>query len=395
MEAALRLSAAAPQALIGAVAVGAVLCHEVPWRIAGVRVGDIGLKQCVRTCGAVLYRCAPEVLGFSMVLLLAVLLRLRGDTEVMTNPASQQVWEQIKAEWPILMGADTLLNLQAMLRLLVLLFIAIRAEASGRSPLTGMASVLLLAGAVARGMLNSRTDAYRLEGPLSLGGDLPAFCELAGIPFLAGLALGRLRRVPIRAAAAVSAATWFASHHWLNLARDASVDRLFVQAHVLELFASFAYAAKACTLMVGCGTCEDDEPEHGGRTLVEMPDRRGSTFVGFMHILMTLQQALSAYYFLTAFEPHPSLVGGGRPFCMLIWCNLLQLGAYILAAAIFIGGCVDLPAQAPSRQIDEERHTGTDLVDESPELTATMISDSTTAAISDTLHGSMVNSSLS
>merc|ERR1719217_113669 len=106
--------------------------------------------------------------------------------------------------------------------------------------------------------------------------------------------------------------------------------------------------------MVGRNTCEDDEPELGGRTLVEMPDRRGDTFVGFMHILMTLQQALSAYYFLTAFEPHPSLVGRGRPFCVLAGGNLLQLGAYLLAAALFVGGCVDVDLQVNGNELEEE-----------------------------------------
>merc|ERR1719262_1268053 len=109
-------------------------------------------------------------MGFTVVLLLAAILRLRGDTEVMTDPAMVKVWEQIKAEWPILMGADTLLNLQAMLRLLVVLFVAYRADAGGRSPLTGLAALLSLAGALARGMLTTRSTMYRLEGPLALGG---------------------------------------------------------------------------------------------------------------------------------------------------------------------------------------------------------------------------------
>merc|ERR1711957_333172 len=51
---------------------------------------------------------------------------------------------------------------------------------------------------------------------------------------------------------------------------------------------------------------------------------------------MPVQAALGAYFFLTAFEPHPSLVGSGRPFCLLVWSNLLQLGAYLIAAAFFV-----------------------------------------------------------
>jgi hypothetical protein len=297
---------------------------------------DVGVKKCARSCATVLCRCAPEVMGLSVVLMLALLLRLRGDTDVQPDPQTAQVWEQIKVEWPILMGADTLLNLQAMLRLLVLLFVSMRAEAGGRSPLTGMAALLLLAGALTRGMLNARTDAYRLEGPLALGGDLPAACELAGLPFFAALGVGELRRLPFRAVLLVSGAIWFASHHYLNLAKDASVDCLFLQAHVLELLASFAFAARTCTLMVG----RDSDGEETGRRLVEKVDWRGNAFVGFMHMLLTIQQALAAYYFLTAFEPNRSIVGAGRPFCVLIGGNLLQLGAYLCAAALWVGGTV-------------------------------------------------------
>merc|ERR1719215_1600158 len=65
-------------------------------------------------------------------------------------------------------------------------------------------------------------------------------------------------------------------------------------------------------------------------------DRSGySASAGFMHLVMPFQAALAAYYFLTAFEPHPSLVGSGRPFCLLVWANLLQLGAYLAAAALY------------------------------------------------------------
>jgi hypothetical protein len=285
---------------------------------------------------------------------LALLLRLRGDTEVFADPASQQVWEQIKVEWPILMGADTLLNLQAMLRLLVLLFVAIRADATKRSPLTGMPALLMAAAAVTRGMLTARTMDYRLEGPLSLGGDLPAMCEMASIPFYASLGMGEFRRSPIKATLLVGAAIWFASHHYLNLAKDASADKLFLQAHVLEIVAAFAYVVRTIWLTVGQGSDPDAPDEDGGRRLVnKKPDWRSNAFIGFMHMLMTLQSALSAYYFLTAFDPHPSLVGRGRPFCVLCIGNLLSLGAFLLSAGLFAGGSVDIEFQPEATQLED------------------------------------------
>jgi hypothetical protein len=174
------------------------------------------------------------------MLLIAFTLRVLGDTELKADPITQQVWEQIKVEWPILMGADTLLNLQAMLRLLVVLFVAYRANRGGRSPFTGLAALLSLAGALARGTLNTRTLTYRLEGPLSLGGDLPVACELASVPFLAAFGVAELRKSPITVTTMVGGGLWFASHHYLNLAKDPNADRLFIQAHVLEFLAALA-----------------------------------------------------------------------------------------------------------------------------------------------------------
>jgi len=331
------MSMGAPQALVGIAGVSALLFLEVPRRFAGTSIGTIGVKECVRGTANILCRCAPEVCGFLTILLIGLILRMRGDVETHATPVEAEIWETIKVEWPILMGADTLLNLQAMIRLLVVMFVAYRAQIGGRSPLTGMAALLMLAAALVRGMLSTRTDVYRLEGPLSLGGDLPVACELASVPFLANFGLGEFRRSPIAASAMVGGALWFASHHYLNLARDASIDRLFLQAHVLEFLAAFAYLARAFCLMVD----RDEDVEGSGRRLGGKGGWRCGAFVGFMHILMTLQQAFSAYYFLTAFEPHPSLVGSGRPFCLLCGGNLLQLGAYLGATALFLGGCID------------------------------------------------------
>jgi hypothetical protein len=350
-------STGAPQALLAAAGVTTLFCLEVPRRVADVRIGDIGVKQCAISAARVVCSCAPEVAGVLVILFMAVILRLRGDVNPPTDLLETEAWERIKTEWPILMGADTLLNLQAMIRLLVVLFFAYRAEVSRRSPLTGMAALLSLAGALVRGMLSTKTLMYRLEGPLALGGDLPVACEVASIPFLAAFGLGEFKRSPIAASVLISGALWFASHHYLNLAHDGSIDRLFVQAHVLEFLAAFAYLIRASCLMV-----DPDAYEGGGRRLGGKGAWRCSAFVGFMHILMTLQQAFSAYYFLTAFEPSPRLVGAGRPFCVLIWCNLLQLGAYLGATALFVGGCcIDtdassnaVPAAAPEVHAIEE-----------------------------------------
>merc|ERR1719198_484393 len=83
---------------------------------------------------------------------------------------------------------------------------------------------------------------------------------------------------------------------------------------------------------------------------------RGRAFVGFVHVLMAFQQVLSAYYFLTAFEPSPKLVGEGRPFCVLIWSAILSCGAYLCAAGLYLGGiCVEGSEESSSTTTSTER----------------------------------------
>jgi hypothetical protein len=96
---------------------------------------------------------------------------------------------------------------------------------------------------------------------------------------------------------------------------------------------------------MGRGADEDIDDKAGGHRLVQSRDWTSETFIGFMHILLAAQQALSAYYFMTAFDFDPRSVGSGRPFCVLCIGNLLQLGAYMLAAALFVGDCVDINSQ--------------------------------------------------
>merc|ERR1719162_467175 len=223
----------------GTLAVG--LCLELPHRLAGVRAENFSMRQYAHGLSKIVHKCTPELLCFSVWAVFAIALRMRGDTDVIVDPAEIAVWDQIKKEWPVLMGADTLLNMQAMIRLLVIALVAARTSVDEALPLSGMAAVLMFSAMVARSSLVARTGEYRLEGPLSLGGDLPEMCQVAMLPRLAMLSLRSIRESPATAAIVVSAATWFASHHYLNFAADPSTDRLFTLAHVFELLAAFAY----------------------------------------------------------------------------------------------------------------------------------------------------------
>jgi len=314
---------------IATVAVPAMLlCTEIPRRF---NMGDIsvralgGPKGCAVKCLKVASRSLPEIAGLSCVLTIAVALRFFGDQNQFTDPMDIQVWEKIKSEWPVLIGADTLLNFQAMLRLLMYSFACFRAKDDASSPFAGVPAAIALAAVLARVSLASNGIDYDLEGPLSMHGALPKFCELAMIPMLAKMSLSGLRQSPITAVSVISMTTWYASHHYLNLASNPNVDKLFTCAHALEFVAAVAFLIRAITIF--------SEPKKDG---AESHASTGSLSVGMSFLILPAQAALSAYYFLTAFMPAQELVGGGHPFCLLIWCNLLAMAVYLCSAGFYL-----------------------------------------------------------
>mmetsp|Transcript_64117 Transcript_64117/g.106201 ORF Transcript_64117/g.106201 Transcript_64117/m.106201 type:complete len:413 (+) Transcript_64117:86-1324(+) len=352
--------AAMPQILLGTTAVMTVLCIELPRSLGLV---DLNAHAVFVGCRHFFAYCAPEAVGLMTVFLVAVLLRLRGDFTVPSDPLAAEVWEEVKEAWPVLMGADTLLSLQSLLRLLIFTSAAFRAGAfpgftakkdkilptpsgtdhSNRSlplgvktlanrmdpnvmsPLSGMGAVLSLGGMSTRVWLYTHAEIYRLEGPLSLGGYLPLVCDLCSVALLMTLAHRALRPstgTPLRIIAAGAFALMVSSQHYVNLAKDSSLDSVFTLTYVLECLAAFAFACRAAI---------NSSSEIQG-------SQRGRAFMGFVHVLMAFQQTLSAYYFLTALEPSPKLVGAGRPFCVLIWSNLLAFAAYLCAAGLYFGG---------------------------------------------------------
>jgi len=306
-------------AVVGATTCLALLGFELPQRVAGLRSGSVSLKKYASGVANVAWKCAPEMLGVMLCLLVGVALRVRGDVDhsfvKLTEP---DLYNQItKVEWPILCGTDTLLCIQTWLRLIVLMFVAARCKIGESVPLAGMAATLFLSATVARSAMAVRTDAYQLEGPLALGGDLPIACEVAMLPRLAWLSVQAFRETPVAATAWVGIAAWFASFHYLNLAENPDADRLFTLAHVLEFAAAIAFLCN--TIITHCGS---------------QANKVGAS-TGFMHLVMPVQAALGAYFFLH-FEPFQENVGSGRPYCLLVWSNLLQLGAYLISAAFFI-----------------------------------------------------------
>jgi len=329
-------------ALFSTALVSTVLLAELPKRFGCGGPADISPRALATGSVCVMVRNLPEVACLTIVTLAGFLLRLKGDPMRFTDPNEVVVWEQIKREWPILMGADTLLGFQTMVRLCLLLTVSFRIWGRQRGddkpdeatigPLSGMAAVFSLGAMVARSSMCARSDAYWLEGPL--GFEMPVACETAMVPLLAWFSFNAIRSAPKTALASLGYATWWASHHYFNFAANPSIDRLFTLAHTLEILASLAFLWWTIRAFL-----------HGGFARLRHS-------IGVMYVVMPFQQALAAYYFLTVFSPaNPNQVGAGRPFCLLILGNLLSLCSYLGAAGLYLGARL-LDVEASTNHMD-------------------------------------------
>lgn len=274
-------------------------------------------------CGQLMRRYAPETIGLLVCLCLGAALRLRGDrTEV--APEDQAAWDEIQNAWPILTTADSLFALQAYVRLILLLS-AILQPQSNRStvetaPLAGWpAKFYFLAGVVRVGLLLVSPD-HGLEGPLS-GPTYFAF-EVAALPLLFKLAFGKTLQDDSRRSSplatlgkflastlGIAVAAVLASQHRMPLAQDGFLNGLFTFASLLETL-----AAIACLL---CTTC-------GGSA------SRGS-FASLAHVILPIQQSLSTYFFLTAFDMALEKASMGHPLTLLQSAGALELGLLLFS----------------------------------------------------------------
>merc|ERR1719330_1245075 len=280
---------------------------------------DIGSRRdasrYAQNCKRVLKECMPEAASLMACLTLAAALRARGDA---VPPSDSEAWAQIKAEWPLLLTADSLLSLQAMLRVVVLLSMVFRAGSSEYPvPLSEAPAALWLGANVARLLLLSQTSAYKLDGPL--GGMLPVACEIAVLPILLVLSRGTIQRAWGTFTFVMAAAAGLAFRNRLALCGDAASDALFTFAHSLDLLAGCTYLVR--TVLID--RCTED------------------VSVGFTHLLMPIQQGLAAYYFWQAFSYVPELVGSGLPFEVLQIGSTVCFGAYLAAAALYIAESYD------------------------------------------------------
>lgn len=292
-----------------------VLRLEMQRRAGGDHAGASGIGGGFGACKKILVHCAPEVAGVVACLTLAALLRAQGDFGTAMDEKGD-AWEEIKRQWPLLLTADTLLSLQAMLRIVVFLSWVMRAKTDLPGPLTDEASALSLGANLCRSLLLVQSAVYMLDGPL--GGNLPAVCEIAAMPLLAALGgLQSMRRNFVASGVVACSVAALASRHYLKLAEEAYANNLFLAAHMLDTLSAFTYLARSLLL----GT------DH---------DTSGAIVVGFTHLLMAAQASLSSYYFLQAFDYSEALVGDGLPYEVLQIGTTAQVGAYFGALVIFI-----------------------------------------------------------
>lgn len=280
----------------------------------GPNIGSNAGAGYVQTGKRLLRQCGPEAAGLLAVFTLAAALRARGDVRA---PVDSEAWDRIKNDWPLLMTADTLLALQSMLRFVALLSVVLRASIFGPVPLSDEAAALSLGAAVARATVLATSSVYMLDGPL--GGYIPAAFEVAVLPLLLALSRGTLRRAPLGMALVCCIAYFFAHRNHLALTEEVYPDRLFVLAHCFDFLS-------ACCYLAGTFMTADNGPGSAASSLT----------TGFVHLVMVVQQALPAYYFLEAFAAVPELVGAGKPFEVLQIANVAGLGAYLGAASLYV-----------------------------------------------------------
>lgn len=309
---------------IGLVVAMAILRMEVARRLDNMPQQSVGQSSagyaayCKKLLGY-----APETMGLLFCLGLAGALRMQGSSDFVfvsdsttahDKAAHIAAMAEVARQWPILLTADTLLSLQAMLRVCVLASSVLR-RGAGPSLLTQEAVAVSCGAALGRVVLVAHSNVYMLDGPL--GGNLPVACELFSLAFLLVLCRGVHFSTMTASTLTLAAAACIASRNRLNLAGDPFTDGLFTFANIAELLAAFAYLSRAVFSDIETdGTSAD------------------SVALRFAHTIMPAQACLAAYYFVQAFEVTPQLIGAGHPFELLQWGCVAQVGAYAGASLL-------------------------------------------------------------
>lgn len=269
----------------------------------------------------------PELVCLILLLtIIAVSLAYRREAD---SPQDPDYWKSVKKEWPLFICADTLIGLQAMLRVVFLLSASFRRNAAQLSPLDGEAAAFFLLASISRVSLLclSPRDVYHLDGPL--GGDMNVTVEVTALLLLLPLGCRVFKKGSYSVVAMVLSMMALAvvanrNHFALADHDQAYLDVLWLLGFILEIAAAFAFHIRS-SWMKGCYSWD--------------------AFTGFAHFMLPLMQALPTYFILVAFAPPftvvPTLVGQGRPFEVCQYGGLLQILVYLITAIVYFVSCTE------------------------------------------------------
>jgi len=124
----------------------------------------------------------PEMGGLMIVSALVAMFLVCGREDEALQ--EDKAWNDVKREWPLLMTADTLIGLQAMVRLVFLLSASFRRPDVKLSSFDGEPAAFFLLAALVRVALLvlSPREVYHLDGPL--GGDMNVAMEVTALLLL-------------------------------------------------------------------------------------------------------------------------------------------------------------------------------------------------------------------
>jgi len=298
--------------------------------ISSLTIADSGCPRCSRLL--------PEVCGFVLCCLVAGGLLWCAAVQAARAPAEDEDVQRIRAEWPLLGTADSLLGFHAMVRLLFLTSAVLRSDEALGSPFGGLpvTYVFMAAGTRAALLLLSPQDVYHVDGPL--GGSMNLVLQAGSFLLACYLVSVQVRQDHERrwaqvlmVAISVPLLVWLAVRNRLALAPGpgfAHLDSLFSLVELLELATAVAFLCR--TVQAAC------------------EQRALTSFALFAHIVLPLQQLSSTYFLLSAWggagvDELQVLVGAGRPFEVLQLGGTAQVVAYAIAGAaqLVLGGEVE------------------------------------------------------
>jgi len=272
-----------------------------------------------------LKRLAPELLALSFGLSLAAGLvycgQHNGGAEIPKE--DEALWNDINEEWPVLKTADSLLGIQAMLRLVLLSSALLRKgddEATSAFAMEPMGFLFMASCTRATLLLTSPWEVYHLDGPV--GGTLNLACEICAVPLTAWLCRPLWRNIySLSCILLVTVACGIvASQQHLALADPGMeyLDVLFSWGQFLDGAVAVAFLLRTC----GLWTAAKGE------------------FMVYSIMALLFQQLLSAVFMFSSwgqapFHEVPGIVGKGHPLATMQVSSLLEVGCYLLSSIVF------------------------------------------------------------